>query len=412
MMNKIQNETEVDGIQINKCLNVVCKSVCKIIAPNKISSGFLIKLYRGNNPFYCIMTNGHAITKEMIELKEAIEIYYDNANLRKEIKLDIEERYIRAYINLGIDALIIEILEKDNINEDYFLLPDSEYINGFEAYKNTEIYIPQYKEGDQLNYSRGKIKEINKYKFSHLSNSKKGTSGSPIFMDGRIKVIGINMQNGEDNSENYGCFIGPIIELLKKNIETYALMIHENGNYYIGQMVNGYANGKGTIYYNNGSILYDGDFINGKYEGNGRENYENGTHYIGQFLGGYRHGKGVMYYNNGSILYEGDFVNDIIEGNGKLIQKNGNYYIGQFLNGLAHGKGVMYYKNGSVLYEGDLVNDKFEGNGKEIYDNGNYYIGQFLNGFKHGKGTLYNKDGKILYKGKFANDNYSKCLVF
>ena len=277
--------------------------------------------------------------------------------------------------------------------------------------KNKEIYIPQYQEGEGLSCSKGKIKEINNYKFSHLSNSKKGSSGSPIFMEGRIKVIGIHMHS-EDKYENYGFFIGPIIDLLKKNIETYVKMIHESGNYYIGQWVNGLAHGKGTIYYKNGSILYDGDFVDGKYEGNGRENYENGTHYIGQFLGGYRHGKGVMYYNNGSILYEGDFANDIIEGNGKLIRENGTYYIGQFLNGLAHGKGVMYTKNGSVLYEGDLVNDKFEGNGKEIYDNGNYYIGQFLNGYKHGKGTLYNKDGKILYKGNFVNDHYNKCLIF
>ena len=168
-MNKIEKETETD----NKYLFKVYKSVCKIISANKIYSGFLIKLYRENNPFYCIMTNGHAITKEMIELKETIEIYFDNENIRKEIKLDIEERYIRGYLNLEIDALIIEILEKDKINEDYFLLPDSEYINGFENYKNKEIYIPQYQEGALLNYSKGKIKEINNYKFSHLSNSKK-----------------------------------------------------------------------------------------------------------------------------------------------------------------------------------------------------------------------------------------------
>ena len=71
-----------------------------------------------------------------------------------------------------------------------------------------------------------------------------------------------------------------------------------------------------------------------------------------------------MYYSNGNIIYEGDFVNNKPEGNGKDIYQNGDYYIGQFKNGLRNGIGTMYYSNGNIMYEGDLVNDKFEGNGK------------------------------------------------
>ena len=203
--------------KIDTCLFEVSKSVCKIIYRKGDSiltrgSGFLMKLFKGIEPFYCLMTNEHVISKEMIELKETIEIYYDNGNIRKEIKIDTEERYIKDYKNLKIDALIIEILEKDNINEDYFLLPDLEYINGYENYINKEIYIPQYSEGGDLNYAKGKIKEINNYEFSHLSNSKKNSSGNPIFINGSIKVIGISKQSVENNSENYGNFIGPMGE--------------------------------------------------------------------------------------------------------------------------------------------------------------------------------------------------------
>ena len=236
IMKEREKESEIDDSDINKCLNKVCKSVWKIIVSNKIGSGFLIKLYRGNNPFYCLMTNEHVITKEIIELKETIEIYYDNENIRKEIKLDIGERCIKGYLNLEIDALIIEILEKDNINKDYFLLPDLEYLNGYKHYINKEIYIPKNSGGEDLNYEKGAIKEINNYEFSYLSNAKKSSSGRPIFIEGSTKVIGMNKQNGEDSSENYGNFIGPIIELLKKeNLEKFVKMIHENGNYYIGQ---------------------------------------------------------------------------------------------------------------------------------------------------------------------------------
>ena len=94
-------------------------------------------------------------------------------------------------------------------------------------------------------------------------------------------------------------------------------------------------------------------------------------------MNGLRHGKGKDYYKNGSIKYEGDFVNGKFEGNGKYIWEKGEYYIGQWKNELRHGKGIEYYKNGSIKYEGDFVNDKFEGNGKYIWENGEYYIGQF-----------------------------------
>ena len=66
-----------------------------------------------------------------------------------------------------------------------------------------------------------------------------------------------------------------------------------------------------------------------------------------------------MYYSNGNIKYEGDWINDKKEGNGKYIWEDGNYYIGQFKNGLRNGKGTEYYSNGNIKYEGDWINGKF-----------------------------------------------------
>ena len=70
-------------------------------------------------------------------------------------------------------------------------------------------------------------------------------------------------------------------------------------------------------------------------------------------MNGLQHGKGKEYYKNDNIIYDGDFVNDKYEGNGKLIFENGEYYFGQWLNGLQHGKGKEYYKNGNIKYDGD-----------------------------------------------------------
>ena len=95
--------------------------------------------------------------------------------------------------------------------------------------------------------------------------------------------------------------------------------------------------------------------------------------------------KGIVYYKIGSIKYEGDVFNDKFEGKGKYIYEDGNYYIGEWLNGKKHGKGIEYYKNGSIKYEGIFVNDESEGKGKYICQNGDYYIDEWLNGKKHGK---------------------------
>ena len=50
-----------------------------------------------------------------------------------------------------------------------------------------------------------------------------------------------------------------------------------------------------------------------------------------------RHGKGILFDKKGNIIYEGYFVNDKYEGYGKLIFENGSYYIGQFLNSKRNG---------------------------------------------------------------------------
>ena len=90
-------------------------------------------------------------------------------------------------------------------------------MNGYKEYENKKIYIPQYPEGGELSNSKGIIKSINDNEFSHLASTKGGSSGSPIFIEGTIKVIGIQGRN--DKNENYGNFIGSVIESLKKNLK-------------------------------------------------------------------------------------------------------------------------------------------------------------------------------------------------
>ena len=67
-----------------------------------------------------------------------------------------------------------------------------------------------------------------------------------------------------------------------------------------------------------------------------------------------------MYYSNGNIKYDGNFINGKREGNGKYIYEDEDYYIGQWANGLRNGKGKLYYKKGNIMYDVNFIKGKFE----------------------------------------------------
>ena len=381
------------------------KSICKISILNKISFGFLIKFFKQDKDFYCLMTNKHIITQDMIKKKEKITFYYDDDKTLKEIYLNPNERYIKDFTDMNLDAIVIEILPKDNIDKNYFLMPVIDYISEYNKLINKEIVLLQ-----NLFYYSAKIKTINKYEFSFIDNIKSNTSGIPIFLYDNMKVIGIcKNDNYEKNDENYADFIGPIFNFFKnfeqcktvKIAETVEKTEHERHNLSVSSESTDLIS---EALFNENNLEMDendndengnGSFVNGKLEGKGKYIWENGNYYIGPFKNGKKNGKGIIYYKNGNIMYEGDFVNDKREGNGKFIWKTGQYYIGQWKNNRKHGKGADYNKKGNLVYEGDYVNGKLDGNGKLMLKNGQYYIGQFKNGKRNGKGIIYYKNGNI-----------------
>ena len=76
---------------------------------NHLSSGFLIKLFRGVEDFFCLITNEHVITKDMIKQRKTIKFYYDSQRKVREINLYPNERYIKDFREIDIDATVIEI---------------------------------------------------------------------------------------------------------------------------------------------------------------------------------------------------------------------------------------------------------------------------------------------------------------
>ena len=435
---KVLQNTIRDSIltKVDIALHNVLNSICKILYTGGGGTGFLIQLFKGNEPFFCLMTCEHVITEKMIESKEEVQVYYNMERSFMKFSLNKSERFIKSYKYLNIDAVVIEILQADGVKiKDFFLLADHEF--GYEKFINKTGIIPQYPELQHLCYSKGPLISTKNFEFSHKISTKRGSSGSPIFLVNSTKVIGIHFAGDEEEEKNYGNFIWPISESLKLDLE-YGEKKYNNDKYqgdlkngkpegfgrytwgnnkcYIGQWKNGKKEGKGAKFNikltknkENKEVeelimTYEGEFVNDKYDGKGKYIWKNEEYYIGEWSKGERNGKGTDYYKDNKIRYEGDFLNGKYHGNGKYTLENDEYYIGQFSNGERNGKGQLFYKNGKIKYEGEFLNDNLEGEGKYYYKNDEYYVGHWKGGKKDGKGIVYYSNNEIKYDGNFVND--------
>ena len=444
----IDNEKPETNIDFKEIIELKQKCICKIISNDNDRDngiGFFCNILIDDwNSMKVLMTNNNLLNKNDIIIGKKFNISINGEKEKYEIEID-EDR--KVYSNEEYDITIIEIKDNDGLKLDSFLEIDNNIFkdNFEELYKNESIYLLDYPKEKEINYSNGIIKNIYEDKYT-IEHTCEGSPGSPLINSTKFQLIGINKGRAkEEKNYNIGIIVKEPIEVFKNKIEIdeknktihneeinkninkneyineninkikicmnelkegNGKYIFENGEYYIGEWLNYLGHGKGTLYYKDNKIKYEGDFIKGKFEGSGKYIWEDGNYYIGEWLNGFRHGKGTLYYKSNTIIYEGDFVKGKKEGNGKYFYENGEYYIGEWLNGLKHGKGTIYYKDNKIKYEGNFVKGEYEGIGKKYYHNGEYYIGEWLNGLRHGKGTLYNKDNKSIYEGSFAKDKF------
>ena len=106
------------------------------------------------------------ITRNIIDnISNNIVIKYDNEFKVANIKLDKNKRYIKNFKDIGLDITAVEILDEDNILDDFFLWAEPEDFVKNNNIIKSNIYIPQYSEEKKLVKIMGSIINRNKYEF-------------------------------------------------------------------------------------------------------------------------------------------------------------------------------------------------------------------------------------------------------
>lgn len=145
-------------------------------------------------------------------------------------------------------------------------------------------------------------------------------------------------------------------------------------------------NGPGIFAYPDGS-KYDGNFLNGKFEGEGTFYFANGDVYSGEFRENYPDGKGTRVLRD-STRESGDWRQG--EFLGKSLVEMGR--TGCIEGDCTDGQGVFVYKEGSAKYSGQFKDGMPHGYGTCVYANGDVYAGNWIEGAFEGPGTLTLRD--------------------
>ena len=198
---------------------------------------------------------------------------------------------------------------------------------------------------------------------------------------------------------------------------------------YEGEYLNGKRNGNGKEYNKKGELIYEGEFLNGERNGNGKEYWKTSNFILifeGKFLNGYKWDGKEYIKNYGK---EKELISEIKNGQGYILK----YYTyghdisqieGEYKNGQMNGKGKEIYYDCcfgcgyKIIFEGEYKNGKkWNGKGcnasKYNLINGKGYMeeighdyffeGEYVNGEKNGMGKEDGKYFEYSFEGEYKN---------
>ena len=104
---------------------------------------------------------------------------------------------------------------------------------------------------------------------------------------------------------------------------------------------------------------YIGDYVNGKADGQGKLILPNGSEWVGAFVDNklcIANVSTVTYVGENGDIFKGEMQNGIITGQGTYTLANGDYYTGEFIKGKFSGTGTVRYTHKNGVFEGKVEN--------------------------------------------------------
>eukprot|EP00250_Pteridium_aquilinum_P020751 c24930_g1_i1 orf=735-2099(-) len=173
---------------------------------------------------------------------------------------------------------------------------------------------------------------------------------------------------------------------IKEGVQRYS-----NGDVYEGEFHQGRYSGSGVYcFYLSGR--YEGDWVDGKFDGYGVETWARGSRYRGQYRFGLREGYGIYRFYTGDV-YSGEWSKGQSHGCGIQTCEDGSRYVGEFKWGMKHGSGYYHFRNGDT-YAGEYFADKMHGYGVYQFANGHRYEGAWHEGKRQGLGMYEFRNGE------------------
>ena len=178
---------------------------------------------------------------------------------------------------------------------------------------------------------------------------------------------------------------------------------------FTGNYIEYESKNKGKEYNYKGRLIYEGEFLNCRKNGKGKEYYIDDEKLIfeGEYLNGKRNGNGKEYHRkSGKLIFEGEYLNGERNGNGKEYHLNDELmFEGEFKNG-KRWNGIVYSEDKRQKYElkdGNGFMLEYDYGGKWILIDKEYlqFEGEYLNGVRHGNGKEFDCKGKITFEGEY-----------
>ena len=350
------------------------------------------------------------------------------SNLEKSIKSLYIIKYIFSFLDDTKKLILINynkhLQNKLNIDIEYYKVISGKYKiyenNGkgkeFILGINTLIFEGQYKTGKRNGKGKEYYENGNlKFEGEYLNN--KRWKGIGYNIKGKIAL---ELDNGK-GKEYYGIFGD------KDKIKFEGKFLGEkiwNGKIYNynGNEEFEIKDGKGFIkeFDNEGNVIYEGEYLNGKRNGKGKEyflnlilrgwqhydwnpnfkkEYEPIFRYRFNLFGKESHSLEV-WEDTARIKFEGEQLN------GKRWKGKGYNYFRKEEFEIMDGKGFVreYDNKGALISDGKYNNGKMNGTIREynVYRE-TIFFGEYKNGKRNGEGEEYNNEGKIIFKGEYLN---------